>query len=167
MDARSIKGHQAGFTIVELLVAATMMVIVSAATVSLLLSAMQRQPEISERAQQIGTARVALETMTADVRQASSFDVVAADRAVQLQTLCDGSAKCVVELACADGSCSRRVVDSGAPVTLVSGLASDAVFVDSANPAYLGLRLELPTPGERGATVLEGGAALHNFRADG
>ena len=48
---------EAGFTLIELLVSMAMGVVVLGAVGSLMVSAMKDQPRISERAQDIGTAR--------------------------------------------------------------------------------------------------------------
>src|SRR4051812_17803008 len=57
-----------GLTLIELLVAATMGVILMGAAASLMISALKDQPKISKRAQTISTARWVMERFTREIR---------------------------------------------------------------------------------------------------
>ncbi len=189
----SPKNDDSGFTMIELIVAATMMIVVIGAVVSLLLSSMRTQPEVTDRAHQIGEARNALEKLTADLRQGSVADYEAPS-ALRLATLCDsdsGAVPCEIAYSCAaeEGGTfgCTRTVNSGAAATVVTGLASPDVFCVSPSlgdpdasepkssdcgasngepPAYVGVAIEFPAGEQDGKTVLEGGAALHNLAVE-
>lgn len=60
---------EAGFTLIELIVAITMMVIVVGASVSLLITSFRSQPKISANANRVGTARVAMNKLVNEIRQ--------------------------------------------------------------------------------------------------
>ncbi len=167
-----------GFTLIELLVATAMMVIICGAAVTMLISAMKTQPKSSERADQIGNARNAIEKLTTDIRQGERATLSSAS-SITLTTYCDrstGVAKCQVSYSCAEEpgaapprsaqpryGCTRRVGTEPARIAL-SGLASSEVFSGDGRtePRYIAVKVQLPTPGEQSVTVLEDGAALHN-----
>jgi prepilin-type N-terminal cleavage/methylation domain-containing protein len=173
---KSERNHQDGFTMIELLVATAMMVIICGAAVTMLISVMKTQPRDSERADQIGTARNAIEKLTADIRQGEKA-TLSGTSGVTLTTYCDGSAgtsKCQVTYACGTEpgvtptryACTRKVDNEPARPDL-TGLASSEVFSGDgrSEPRYVGVKVQLPTPGEESVTVLEDGAALHNASA--
>lgn len=60
---------EAGFTLIELIVAITMMVIIVGASVSLLITSFRSQPKISADANRVGTARVAMNKLINEIRQ--------------------------------------------------------------------------------------------------
>lgn len=176
---------EGGFTMIEILIATAMMIIISAAAVSMLVSVMRAQPNETTRADQIGTARNVIETVTADIRQ--GVKAVPSGRSqVTLTTYCDKSSgateSCQVVYACTQEAgvtptsykCTRKV-GSEAAVTVVSKLASSSVFcfvpsttapacanASGTEASYVGIQLEIWNPGARSVTVLEDGAALHN-----
>ncbi len=170
---------------IELLVATAMMVFVTAAAVSMLVSVMQAQPKNTQRADQIGFARNAIEKMTADIRQGTKA-VPAGRTGVTLTTLCDKSGgateSCQVVYSCAQEAgtnpatykCTRKAGTESA-VTVVGGLANAAVFcyvpsttspkcaeTNGTEPGFVGVTVELRGSGKSGFTVVEDGAALHN-----
>lgn len=184
---RRLRTDQSGYTMVEMIVAAMMMLVIIGAVVMLLTSVMRAQPEVTDRAHQIGEARIALERLTVDLRQGSAADLESPS-AIRVETICDAdgdSAPCEVAYVCAaEGGgqtfgCTRTVVGEPAR-SFVTGLASPDVFCvvpssagadcgdesGAAEPAYVGVRLEFPASERDDRTILEGGAALHNFDAD-
>jgi type II secretory pathway pseudopilin PulG len=177
---------ESGLTLIELIIAATMMVVVTGAVVALLVSVMQTQPEVTKRADQIGDARNALEKLSVDLRQGSDADLVSAAE-LNLETICDtpsGTVRCDVDYNCdaeAGGTyrCLRSVNSEPARI-IVTGLSSPDVFCvvpssegsecgesAEAEPTYVGVKIEFPAGDQDGSTVLEGGAALHNLTAEG
>ena len=71
---RRLAGGEAGFTLVELLVGATMGVIVMGAVGSLVISAVRAQPKISKTAQNISSARWVMERLTRELRNGVAVD---------------------------------------------------------------------------------------------
>ncbi|HET9153596.1 MAG TPA: hypothetical protein VFN85_05730 [Solirubrobacterales bacterium] len=152
---------ESGLTLIELLVAATMSVIVVAGAASMLISAVREQPGISKRAQNISSARWALDRMVREFRNGIEVDASTATSAsVSLSTYvrrtsCGSgvasaptvrSIPCQVTYKCTTTACSRIEaapgVETGTPVQVFEGIDSASVFcyVPSANadPATCG-----------------------------
>jgi type II secretory pathway pseudopilin PulG len=158
---------------IELLIAIVMTVIIIGAAVSMLISSMHRQTDATASSDQIGTARNAIEKMTADIRQGAKAELTGTT-AVKLTTYChssSGVARCEVTYNCAaevgivptQYKCTRRVGTEAAR-TVLTGLQTNQVFSGDgrSEPRYVGVKVELQTPEERSVTVLEDGAALHS-----
>jgi type II secretory pathway pseudopilin PulG len=176
-------GDESGFTLIELLIATAMMIIITAAAVTMITSVIRQTPKISNRSDQIGSARNAMEKITAEVRQGKEATSTGPSQ-MTLKTFCGSSGRateCTVSYSCAIESgkstyaCSRTV--SGVTAKVVGGLASSEVFCFYPNteskecgtasstslPRYVGVKVRLPQiTATETQTVLEGGAALHN-----
>ena len=63
---------EAGLTLIEMFVAAAMSIVIVGAATAMLISAVQQQPELSKRAQNISTARCQLERLTREIRNGIS-----------------------------------------------------------------------------------------------
>lgn len=169
---------------IELLVAATMMVIITGATVSLLISTFKDQSRVTSRADQVGEARVALNKIVGEVRQASAISVGKAEE-LQITTYVHATSctagpsvsapaiSCAVTYKCAKETgkntykCTRKV-STAAEEKLVGGLTTNAVFTYSpASPTtsatYITVKLALADSSSTTyTTTLENGAALRN-----
>jgi prepilin-type N-terminal cleavage/methylation domain-containing protein len=181
LNARLGGGREAGFTLVELLVASAMGVVVLGAVGSLVVSAMKDQPQISERAQNISTARWVLERLTRELRNGIKVDQATASK-VSFQTYvrhstCGGSTnlasgtpsiKCEVTYTCTTTSCSRIEaapgVYTGTARTIFEGIDSSSVFTYSpaAAPTYVKITLRIPNPSGPAAMTVTDGASLRN-----
>ncbi len=141
---------ESGMTLVELLVASAMGVVVLSALGTMVLGAMRAQPEASERAHNISTARWVLERLTREIRNGIAVDK-ATPSSVSFRTyvrhnpcgsLSSGSAAipCEVTYTCTTTSCSRieaaPEVYEGTATPIFSGIDSSDVFcyVPSTNP---------------------------------
>jgi prepilin-type N-terminal cleavage/methylation domain-containing protein len=176
--------REAGFTLIELLVASTMGVVVLGAVGSLVVSAMKDQPQISQRAQEITTARWVLERLTREIRNGVRVDQATAS-SVSFQTYvrhstCGGtgalassspSIKCEVTYTCTTTYCSRIEaapgVYTGTATRIFEGIDSNDVFsyVPNAKEAtYIKVTLEMPNPdgASVGGTTVTDGASLRN-----
>jgi type II secretory pathway pseudopilin PulG len=184
--ARGRAAEEAGLTLIELLVAAAMSVVIVGATASMLISAVQSQPRISERAENISAARWVQERVTREIRngvrvyhaEGSRVEFLARVR----RTACGEGVQedpgkpaiqCRVGYTCVDGACSRRETDlgvtSGPETAIVSGLSEDEVFSFEPPPpspeateeiAYVGVTLNIPNPEGKGDLTVSDGAAL-------
>jgi type II secretory pathway pseudopilin PulG len=174
---------EAGFTLVELLVASTMGVVLLGAVGSLLVSALRDQPGISQKAVNIQTERWVLERMTRELRNGVVVDKATAS-SVSFQTYvrdstCGGatmlpstspSIKCEVTYTCAGTSCTRLEaapgVYTGTATTIFTGLSnSSSVFSYSPNttsPTYVGVTLTIPNPSGSGGLTASDGVSLRN-----
>ncbi len=138
-------GGEAGFTLVEMLVAPMMTVVLLGVIGSLVISAMRDQPQISKRSQDISEARWVLERLTREIRQGAVVDRASAS-SVSFKTyvrhascgssepLAEGSPaiKCEVTYTCTTTSCTRVEaapgVFTGTARTIFSGINSSEVF---------------------------------------
>jgi type II secretory pathway pseudopilin PulG len=185
LKARFAKGRrEAGLTLIEMLVASTMGVIVLGAVGSLVISAMKDQPQISQRAQQISTARWVLERLTREVRDGVKVDQ-ATSSSVSFQTYvrhssCGGtgvlpstspSIKCEVTYTCTTTYCSRIEaapgVYTGTAARILEGIDSSDVFSyvpNAAEATYIKVTLQMPNPdgASGGGTTVSDGASLRN-----
>ena len=168
-----------GFTLVELLVAMTAMLVVLGAGYALLQVTLRNEPRISERAASVQEARVLMERISRELRQGYGVDTAQPSQLVILtyvrRTACGGSTAsssipCQVTYTCSSGSCTRteRNPDGsgGAPsVQIVEGLSYSDVFEylpSAAEPDYVGLRFSFPARGGDDAVTLDDGVALRN-----
>jgi len=146
---------ESGLTLIELLVAATLSVVIVGAASSMLISAVKSQPKISERAQNVSKARYVLERVTREIRNGVVIRGIAEDgselelEASVRRTACGSGVEedpearailCSITYSCSAGSCLRTEVDpdteaGGSPTTLVSGLADDGVFSVEPSPS--------------------------------
>jgi hypothetical protein len=142
----SLHGGEAGLTLVEMLVAATMGVIVVGAGSAMLISAVRQQPELSEKAQTVTTARWQLDRMTREIRNGvsvtSSSPTSVSFVAQVRRTTCGGTVQtsssaaaiqCQVIYSCTTSSCTRTErevgkTSGGSTSTIVTGIDSSAVF---------------------------------------
>lgn len=174
-------------TLIELLVAASMSVVLLGAVGSMLVSAVRDQPKVSERSQNVSTARWVLERMTREIRngitvyEASSSKI--AFKTQVRRTACGGgleedasdpAIQCRVTYSCSTTACVRfetapEVVPTGAGTTIVSGLQSSEVFNWERESAgeeaidYIGVTLRIPDPEGSGSLNVSDGAGLRTL----
>jgi Tfp pilus assembly protein PilW len=180
--ARVALADEEGMTLIELLIAAAIGIVVVGAAGAVLISAVQQQPEMSKRSQQVTDARVVLERMTRELRNGvtvyeSSPSAVAFETRVR-RTSCGGSAAsasqssilCRVKYSCTTTGCSRtetapEVSTGGTPESLVEGLSSSQVFsyTPPEDPTYVGVTLEIPDPDGTGSLTISDGASLRTL----
>lgn len=175
-------------TLVELLVAAAMSVVLVGAAGSMLVSAVQSQPKLSEKSQAISTARYILERMTREIRNGvevyEASDSRVAFKTQVRRTTCGGAVltspaapaiQCKVIYQCSTTTttvCTRTETaptaeaTGGVSTTIVSGLEDDAVFnfsPDAEEPTYIGVTLKFPDPEGRGNLTISDGAGLRTL----
>jgi prepilin-type N-terminal cleavage/methylation domain-containing protein len=146
--ARRRLAAQEGFTLPELLMAATLSLLIAAAGMMVFTSALHSQTGLSARDQAIRDGRVVMERLIREIRQGQTLDAGAGDswspqafsyRTYVHRATCGGAAAsstakiCRVTYACSSGICTRREGDpntgvQGSPVRLIAGLATSNVF---------------------------------------
>jgi len=175
-------GREGGFTLIELLVSMTMGVVVLGAVGSLVVSAMKDQPKISERAQDITTARWVLERLTREIRDGIRVDK-ATSSSVSFETYvrhtaCGGTTllastatpiKCEVTYACTTTACSRTEaapgVYTGKATRIFEGIDSSSVFAYSPSAkeaTFVKVTLNMPNPTGYAPMTVSDGASLRN-----
>jgi len=175
---------EAGFSLIELLVASAMSVVLLGAVGSMVISAMRSQPDLSKKSQNISTARWVLERLTREIRNGVKVDA-ATPSSVSFQTYvrhttCGSSTssastvpsiKCEVTYTCTSTACTRKetapeVLTGGTPITIFSGIDDQNVFTYSppspAAPTYIGIRLHIPNPSGPSALTVTDGASMRN-----
>lgn len=140
-----LRTDEQGLTLIELLVASMMSVILLGAVGSMVLSSMRAQPNISERNQDVSSARFVLERMTREIRNGVRIDEATASKVSLLtyvrRTSCGGTPpvssttpaiKCQVTYQCTTTACTRIEaadgVMTGTARTVFSGINSSEVF---------------------------------------
>jgi type II secretory pathway pseudopilin PulG len=177
------RGGEAGLTLIELLVAAAMSVVLVGAAASMMISAVQTQPELSKRSQDISSARWILERMTREIRNGIAIEpgatgAIVSFKAYVRQASCgsdtplspeSSAIECEITYDCSSGtSCTREETDPELPIattpkTIFTGIASDKVFNFSPNSSeatFIGVTLRFPNPDGDGFLTVSDGASL-------
>jgi type II secretory pathway pseudopilin PulG len=140
-----LRREERGLTLVELLVASAMSVVLVGAVSSMLISVMKAQPKVTERAQDVSSARWVLERFTREIRNGVRIDVATPSTVSFLtyvrRTSCGGGVqtnsttaaiKCQVTYQCTTTSCTRSEAPdgkfTGTPQTVFTGINSSSVF---------------------------------------
>lgn len=174
--------HEAGITLIELLVAAAMSVIIVGAAGTMLISAVRDQPKLSKASQDVSTARYVLERMTREIRNGIAVDsatgAAVSFRAYVRHTSCGSSTSlgatsppiiCEINYDCSSGTkCTRsetppNTIGGGTAVTILTGLGSSKVFNFSPNAeeaTFIGVTLRIPASGGSGVLTVSDGATL-------
>jgi prepilin-type N-terminal cleavage/methylation domain-containing protein len=173
---------EAGFTLIEMLVAMTMGVVVMGGVLILLIGAMRSQPKLENQGTNIQTARWVLERMTREIRNGIVIDKETAS-SVSFQTYvrhttCGGTTtlastaaptRCEVTYTCSGEACTRLEalpgVYTGTATRIFRGLGNPAsVFTWSPEkiPTYIGVTLEIPDSQGSGGLTASDGASLRN-----
>jgi prepilin-type N-terminal cleavage/methylation domain-containing protein len=164
---------QDGFTLVELLIAATLMGLLLTASLAVLTAIERGQREVGSRTDELSRARAGIERMTREIRQANEVrSVTTSSLEVTTLTYAAGSttpANAVVRYACSGSTCTRQV-GSAAATTIVPNVTNpDAVFTSSALNGkinYVAFSITMRTQGAaRGSTgsiTLADGVQLRN-----
>jgi type II secretory pathway pseudopilin PulG len=172
-----------GYTLVELLVAATMGVVVMGAVASLMISAVREQPKISKESQNVSSARWMLERLTHELRNGISVKEGTASKisfeGYVRHGTCGGTTalaagspaiKCRITYECSTIACTRKetspATTTGVASQVFSGLSSSQVFTyvpSVANATYVKVTFRLPDPTSAGSPlVISSGASLRN-----
>lgn len=177
---RLLRAEESGLTLIELLVAATMSVILVGAASLMLISAVRSQPQISERAQDVSTARWVLERMTREIRNGIAVDKATATevsfRAYVRHASCGSSTAlaaeesaivCQVTYTCAGTACTRIEAEpgvyTGTARQIFEGIEDPEVFTYSPSavePTFIGATLRFANPEGEGSFTISDGASL-------
>lgn len=170
---------EAGFTLVEMLVGATIGLALVGSSVALFTTAQKSEPRVVQRTSQIGEARTFAESISRELRQGWSVPVAAPNQISVIgyvkRTTCTGSTPgpsipCRITYACSAGACTRSVANPngsgpGPAVRVVEGLADTNVFTYSpsaAAPSFVGIRLSFSATSGDDAITLKDGVSLRN-----
>jgi len=173
----ALRREQGGMTLVELLVAASLGLVVVGAGMSIFISSIRSEPRTASKVDAIQQARVTADRITRELRQGlevktalpSQLEIVTYVKTADCSGAPASTAMpCQVTYACSSGACTRTVAQpdgtgAGPTVQVVSGLASTDVFdpqPSTGDPSYVGVTFSLAAEGD--PVVLEDGVALRN-----
>lgn len=169
--------EEAGFTLVELLVAISIFGVVSFAAVSFFLSGQKESARMIDRSQKTADLRTSLERVVRELRQGTSVVSSSATSlafSTYVHTNCTGATVsstanlCRVTYTCVSGTCTRVVsnVDgtgAGAAIRAVKGLTNSTIFTTTGTPAtYVGVTFTLPSKDGMTSITVQDGAALRD-----
>ena len=174
---------EGGFTLVELLLAATLSLVVIGGAVAVFTAGVHSEPRVTSRTASIQQARVVMERMTRELRQGAS---VPTSGASQLATVtyapsasCTASATegaCRVTYTCATGRCTRAVANpdgtaASAATEVVTGISNSSAVFDydfeagTGNVRYVQITLTFAAEDGNDGITLRDGVALRNEAA--
>lgn len=175
--------REGGFTLVELLISASMGVIVMGVVAMLMIGTLRSQPKITKESQNVTSARWMLERLTHELRNGITVKEGTASRVsfegYVRHSTCGGTAvlaatspaiKCRITWECTTTACSRKETNPGTTTgtarAVFTGLSSDQIFAyapNVANATYVKVTLQLPDPTSSGSPlVISSGASLRN-----
>jgi prepilin-type N-terminal cleavage/methylation domain-containing protein len=174
-----LRDTERGFTLVELLIAATIGLAVVGGAVAAFSVSARSQPRVADRAGDIQQARSTIEQITRELRQGSTVTnatsnqlsiVTYVNSAACGGAQATGAIQCRVDYYCSSGACTRteRNADGtggGPAVTVVSGLTGSAVFTfspSSTDPTFVGVELTFPARDGDDSISLGDGVSLRN-----
>jgi Tfp pilus assembly protein PilW len=180
--------EEPGLTLVELLVAASMGLVVVGGAVTIFVSGIRSEPRTASKVAAIQQGRVAVDRITRELRQGLEVQTASTNQLAIVTYVkaasCGGAVAstgipCRVDYACSAGACTRSVSqpDGTAPgpaTQVVSGLTTSNIFsyrsdaADSScdqstavDPGYVCVSLSFAAEGG-GPVTLEDGVALRN-----
>ena len=157
---RDKRRQEAGFTLVEMLVASAIALALIGVTVALVTSALSSEPRTASRSGQIEAGRVMLERVTRELREGCM--VTQADgngRKLEVYMECEGDASITYD--CSGDTCYRN--EDGDSVLMVDGLDGDNwdVFTLTGDN-YVEVQLRFPRAEGGEAVTLSDGVAMCN-----
>ncbi len=180
----ALRRDERGLTLVELLVAATLGLLVVGAALSMFLGGVRSEPRTAAKVAAIQQARTTLDRITRELRQGIGISGTPTANELSIVTYvkalsCGGAAAstsipCEVTYTCTTTSCTRVVAQPdgtapSSPVQVADGLAGSSVFEyapDATDPGYVGVEFVFATDGADPVTLGDG-VALRNYEAEG
>ena len=164
-------------TLPELLLATVIGLAVIGSATMVFTSAIQSQPRAASRGADIEKARVAMERLTRELRQATDVPTATSSQISVLtyvqKASCGGASAttalaCRVTYTCSATACSRVEANpdgtgAGSAVQVVSGITGPAVFSyspDTTTPTFVGVNMVFPSDDGDDAITLSDGIAL-------
>lgn len=178
------RGGEAGFTLVELLVGISVMLVITFATLGLLEIAQRSEPEIRESNERIQEAQTGMERVVRELRQTHGI-VSATPTSLTVNTYLSGSScaggsgtgarSCRVVYACASGDCTRTASElsgasPGPAVPFATDVISNEIFAyspSSTSPTGVTLTVQLREAGAEDQITLSDGVTFRNVSAAG
>ena len=175
---------ESGFTLVELLVGMSIMLVISFAALGLLEVAQRSEPEVRETNARIQEAQVGMERIVRELRQTSGV-VSASPTSLTVNTYLSGSncaggsgtgaRSCRVVYSCSSGECTRTASEvsgasPGPAVPFASDVISNSIFAytpDATSPTGVTVTMQLRDDGGEDQITLSDGATFRNVSTAG
>lgn len=173
----ALRREERGLTLVELLIAASVGLVVVGGALTMFVGAIRSEPRTASQVTAIQEARTTVDRITRELRQGletptASPTQLAIVTYVKAAT-CGGavastSIPCRVTYTCSSGKCTRVVAQPngtapGPAAQVASGLASNSIFSylpNSTDPTYVGVSFSFTSDGQ--PITLSDGVALRN-----
>jgi prepilin-type N-terminal cleavage/methylation domain-containing protein len=179
--AAALRRGERGFTLIELLIATSVGLVVVGAALAMFIGGVRSEPKTAAKVAAIQDARVTLDRITRELRQALAVEAASATE-LEIVTYvkaatCNGapggtSIPCEVTYSCEVDACTRTVAQPdgsapGVPTQAVSGLVSPNVFdpLPAGDPTYIGVDFVLVS-GDDDPVTLGDGVALRNLQEE-
>jgi len=174
---RTLRRSEGGWTLIEMLVAATIGMVVLGGAVTIFMAAVKGEPRTSAKVSAIQEGRAALERITREIRQGVEAESASPSELVLItyvkQVPCGGPVSgtaipCTVTYECASGACTRTVAapdgsSTGPATVVVRDLVDTDVFGwNAAEPDRVEVQLAFEKSQATGPTVLADGATLRS-----
>jgi Tfp pilus assembly protein PilW len=173
----ALRREERGLTLIELLIAATLGLVVVGAATTIFIGAIRSEPRTASKVTAIQQARVTIDRITRELRQGLETPTTLPNRLAVITYVkassCGGagassSIVCRVTYDCSGAVCTRVVAQPngaapGPVVRVASGLTGSPVFSylpSAAAPGYVGVSLAVATAGT--PVTLGDGVALRN-----
>jgi type II secretory pathway pseudopilin PulG len=175
--AAALRREERGLTLIELLVAATLALVVVGGALFMLVGAVRSEPRTASKVAAIQQNRVAIDRITRELRQGSEIPTATSSELAIVTYVkaasCGGEAAstaipCRVTYSCSGEACTRTVAqpggsEPGPAVQVTSGLTAPDVFEylpSAAEPSYVEVSLSFSSDGR--PVTLHDGVALRN-----
>jgi type II secretory pathway pseudopilin PulG len=173
-----LRREERGLTLIELLIAATLALVVIGGAVTIFIGAVRSEPRAAAKVAAIQQARVTVDRITRELRQGletptTSSNQLAIVTYVKAAT-CGGAAAnttipCRVTYTCTAGTCTRVVSQPngsapGPAEQVASGLSGSSIFSylpSAVDPSYIGVSIAFSGDGGQPVTLSDG-VALRN-----
>lgn len=172
-----LRREQRGLTLIELLIAASVGLVVVGGALAMFVGAIRSEPRTASKVAAIQQARTTVERITRELRQGLETPTATSSQLAIVTYVkaatCGGvaastSIPCRVTYTCSAGKCTRVVAQPngtapGPAVQVASDLASNSVFSylpSSTDPTYVGVSLAVTSNSE--PVTLSDGVALRN-----
>lgn len=172
-----VASNEDGFTLTELLVAISILTVISFAAVSFFLTGQRQNTKSIDRAQKVADTRTSLERVVRELRQGTavvSSSATSLALTTYVHTNCTGATVtstanlCRVTYSCTSGICTRTVSNSngtspGSPIRVIKGLSNSTIFTTTGTPAtYVRVTFTVGTKDGQGSVTLQDGATLRD-----
>ena len=123
---RRTNAAERGFTLVELTITVTLLVVIITMFAEALTSSQRTDSFAEDRSQTLDALQTTMDRVTKDTRQATSIDASSTASRLDMQTYVKGSVATVIYQI--SGTVLTRSINGGAAIILITNLASPSLF---------------------------------------